>query len=85
KIITNAGGLNPASAGAQINAICDELGISLDVRVIEGDDLYGHKVCCWDRDKGNVFGCRFPKFRRYRQYKRISGSLSNCGGFRPGR
>ena len=39
KIVTNAGGLNPSSMANEIEKILDELGISLKVAYITGDDL----------------------------------------------
>ncbi len=39
KIVTNAGGLNPASMAHEIEKILDELNISLKVAYISGDDL----------------------------------------------
>jgi hypothetical protein len=40
KVITNAGGLNPAACRAAVFAIARELGISgLEIGVVEGDDL----------------------------------------------
>ena len=39
KIVTNAGGLNPASMANEIEKILEELGISLKVAYITGDDL----------------------------------------------
>ena len=39
KIVTNAGGLNPSSMANEIEKILKELGISLKVAYITGDDL----------------------------------------------
>ena len=39
KIVTNAGGLNPASMANEIEKILEELGVSLKVAYITGDDL----------------------------------------------
>jgi len=39
KIVTNAGGLNPSSMANEIEKILEELGISLKVAYITGDDL----------------------------------------------
>jgi len=39
KIVTNAGGLNPSSMAHEIEKILEELGISLKVAYITGDDL----------------------------------------------
>ena len=39
KIVTNAGGLNPISMAAKVEEIVEELGLSLKVAYIDGDDL----------------------------------------------
>jgi len=39
KIISNAGGLNPLACGAAIEKLVAELGLSLTVAVVTGDDL----------------------------------------------
>lgn len=39
KVVTNAGGLNPAGCAEQVRAIADRLGVSVRVAHIEGDDL----------------------------------------------
>lgn len=39
KIVTNAGGLNPAALATQLRALCDRLGLRAKVLHIEGDDL----------------------------------------------
>jgi Acyclic terpene utilisation family protein AtuA len=39
KIVTNAGGLDPASLAAAVRELARRLGISLDIAHIEGDDL----------------------------------------------
>jgi len=39
KVVTNAGGLNPAGCAEQVRAIADRLGITADVAHLEGDDL----------------------------------------------
>ena len=39
KIVTNAGGLNPVSMAAKVEEIVGELGLSLKVAYIDGDDL----------------------------------------------
>ena len=39
KIVTNAGGLNPAGCAAKVRELADRLGISVRVAHIEGDDL----------------------------------------------
>ena len=39
KIVTNAGGLNPVSMATKVEEIVEELGLSLKVAYIDGDDL----------------------------------------------
>jgi hypothetical protein len=39
KIVTNAGGLNPAGLAARLRALCEKLGLSAKIAHIEGDDL----------------------------------------------
>ncbi|MDH3644820.1 MAG: DUF1446 domain-containing protein [Gammaproteobacteria bacterium] len=39
KIVSNAGGLNPAGMAAEIEAIVEELGLSATIAYIDGDDL----------------------------------------------
>jgi pyrroline-5-carboxylate reductase len=39
KVVTNAGGLNPASMASKIEEIVKELGLNLKVAYIDGDDL----------------------------------------------
>ncbi|MGI5129618.1 acyclic terpene utilization AtuA family protein [Pseudonocardia sp. CA-107938] len=42
KIVSNAGGLNPAGLAAAIRAVADRLGLSASVAHVEGDDLRGN-------------------------------------------
>ena len=39
KIVTNAGGLNPAGLAAAVRALADRLGLAVNVAHVEGDDL----------------------------------------------
>jgi acyclic terpene utilization AtuA family protein len=39
RIVSNAGGVNPRACKAALQAICTELGISLMIAVVEGDDV----------------------------------------------
>ncbi len=39
KVVTNAGGLNPAGLADQVRAVADRLGLSVRVAHVEGDDL----------------------------------------------
>src|SRR5471032_34276 len=39
RIVSNAGGVNPRGCKAALQAVCNELGLSLLIAVVEGDDL----------------------------------------------
>ena len=39
KVVTNAGGLNPAGCADRVRDIADKLGVSVNVAHVEGDDL----------------------------------------------
>lgn len=39
KLVSNAGGVNPAGCAAAVNALAEELGFSLKIAVVEGDDV----------------------------------------------
>lgn len=41
KVLSNAGGVNPAACAAAVRAVLDKAGIDLKVAVVEGDDLVG--------------------------------------------
>lgn len=41
RIVTNAGGVNPAGLAAAVRALADRLGLSVNVAHVEGDDLIG--------------------------------------------
>lgn len=41
KIVSNAGGLNPAGLAAAVRALADRLGLDVNVAHVEGDDLVG--------------------------------------------
>jgi hypothetical protein len=41
KVVSNAGGLNPAGCAAAMEALADQLGLSLRVGYVDGDDLSG--------------------------------------------
>jgi Acyclic terpene utilisation family protein AtuA len=41
KIVSNAGGLNPAGLAAAVRALADRLGLDVSVAHVEGDDLVG--------------------------------------------
>jgi hypothetical protein len=41
KIVSNAGGLNPAGLAVAVRALADRLGLDVDVAHVEGDDLVG--------------------------------------------
>ena len=42
KIVTNAGGLNPAGLARAVGALAERLGLDAKVSHVEGDDLLGH-------------------------------------------
>jgi hypothetical protein len=39
KVVTNAGGVNPEGCGAALQALCTELGLSLRIATVTGDDV----------------------------------------------
>ena len=41
KVVTNAGGLNPRAAAKALQKRADELGVTLKIGVVEGDNLHG--------------------------------------------
>jgi len=41
KVVSNAGGLNPAGLAGRLRALAEQLGLSLSVAHVEGDDLMG--------------------------------------------
>ncbi|MCB0948620.1 MAG: DUF1446 domain-containing protein [Mycobacterium sp.] len=41
RIVTNAGGLNPAALAAAVRALADRLGVAVSVAHVEGDDVLG--------------------------------------------
>ena len=41
KVVTNAGGLNPAGLAAELRALAGRLGLTVSVAHVEGDDLLG--------------------------------------------
>ena len=62
RIVSNAGGVNPRACKAALQAICTELGISLMIAVVEGDDVlpmtekpYGQNI------REAVSGAKLPK------------------------
>ncbi|MFG2293995.1 acyclic terpene utilization AtuA family protein [Streptomyces sp. NPDC048603] len=50
RIVTNAGGLNPAGLADAVRALADKLGIPLAVAHVEGDDLMPYGDAGGDRD-----------------------------------
>ena len=44
RIVSNAGGLNPAGLAAAVRGICDRLGLKVSIATVAGDDLAGR----WD-------------------------------------
>jgi hypothetical protein len=39
KVVSNAGGVNPQGCKAALQAVCDDLGLSLKIAAVEGDDV----------------------------------------------
>jgi hypothetical protein len=39
KVVTNAGGVNPLACRAALQAVCDDLGLTLRIAAVEGDDV----------------------------------------------
>ena len=39
KIVSNAGGVNPAACAAALQQVCDQADVKLNIAVIDGDDL----------------------------------------------
>jgi hypothetical protein len=62
RIVSNAGGVNPRACKAALQAICDELGISLMIAVVEGDDVLPMTEKPDGQDiREAVSGARLPK------------------------
>ena len=88
KIVTNAGGLNPAALATELCALCDRLGLKAKVLHIEGDDLLsrleslqkaGHDLK--NLDTGQPL-CESAGNADQRQC--LSGLLGHCRGIEPG-
>ena len=41
KVVSNAGGVNPAGCGAALARLCVEQGVALKIAIVEGDDVLG--------------------------------------------
>ena len=39
KVVSNAGGVNPLGCQAALQAVCDDLGLGLNIAAVQGDDL----------------------------------------------
>jgi acyclic terpene utilization AtuA family protein len=62
KIISNAGGVNPASCGAAVRALIKEQGLDLKVAIITGDDLIDHKDAIASAAPRELYsGDKFPR------------------------
>ena len=62
KVVTNAGGLNPAACRDALEAVCREAGAGLKVAIVTGDDLAGEVDWLRTRDVREMFsGAPFPK------------------------
>ena len=42
RVISNAGGVNPHACARALQLLCDELGVSLTIAVVDGDDVMPH-------------------------------------------
>ena len=42
KVVTNAGGVNPAACAQALSAVAAEQGVELSIALIEGDNLMGN-------------------------------------------
>ena len=57
KVITNAGGVNPAACAKQLAAIAADQGVDLSIALVEGDNLMGNVsrkknlVCVRERER----------------------------------
>jgi len=61
KIVSNAGGLNPAACGAAVRSLIRDKGLDLKVAVIAGDDLTDHKDALAAAGPREMFsGADFP-------------------------
>jgi hypothetical protein len=63
KLITNAGGINPKGAAEAVAAVAKELGLSLKIACVTGDDIYGRLddleaagVSFLDKESGQPLG-----------------------------
>ncbi|MFE9610267.1 acyclic terpene utilization AtuA family protein [Streptomyces sp. NPDC006012] len=54
KIVTNAGGLNPAGLADAVRKLADRLGIPVRVAHVEGDDLTGARIAGFVRPEGTL-------------------------------
>ena len=62
RVVSNAGGVNPAACGAAVQALADEAGLDLKVAVVEGDDLMAREVELRAAAKTEMFsGAAFPE------------------------
>ena len=61
RIVSNAGGVNPRACKAALQAICAELGISLMIAVVEGDDVLPMtEKPCGQNIREAVSGAKLP-------------------------
>jgi hypothetical protein len=42
RIVSNAGGVNPAACAAALRAVCDSLGLAMHIAYVQGDDVLPH-------------------------------------------
>jgi hypothetical protein len=61
RVVSNAGGVNPRACKAALQAICAELGISLMIAVVEGDDVLRMTETPYGRNiREAVSGAKLP-------------------------
>jgi Acyclic terpene utilisation family protein AtuA len=62
RIVSNAGGVNPRACKAALQAICAELGVSLMIAVVEGDDVLPMtEKPCGQNIREAISGAKLPK------------------------
>ena len=76
KILSNAGGVNPAACGDAVRAVIKELGLDLKVAVVTGDDLIDRAADLAQKPFADMFsGDEFP------DAERLASINAYLGGF----
>jgi hypothetical protein len=55
KVVSNAGGINPHACAAALARLADEMGVSLRIAVVEGDDVSAHLSLLRDAGQRDMF------------------------------